>query len=193
MDNACRPSRRPGIAIRCGFGSAIPTRGVANPHPCDWRARPPISATALSNTLLAIRTECGRFDGDVLKVAYGSREVPQSLDIVLLRRPSRTDIYGNVFGRCLQPVQRVAEMLPAAATDKDLIRTQVASFRLTASLVGTLSVGSAAVALRTARAGSVGEGSPAPGAVADSFCHCDGTLPGTPELAEDHTSRCSIR
>lgn len=103
--------------------------------------------------------------------------MPQRLDIVLLGDASHTDINGHIFGRGFQPVQRIAQLFPGSAADKDLVGAQVTSFRLAARLVRTLTMGRSAVALGTAGAAGIGESSPAPGAMADSFCHCDGTIP----------------
>ena len=43
------------IATRGVLSSAISPQGVAKPRPCEWRAWPPIRATALISRLLVAR------------------------------------------------------------------------------------------------------------------------------------------
>lgn len=112
-----------------------------------------------------ILTDRRRLHRDVLEIAYRSREVPQRLNVVLLRRPPGAEIAGDILARSLQSVESVAELLPVPPADDDLVGSKIPPLGLTSGLVGPLAMRLAAVPLRAPRPTRGFERSPTPSAV----------------------------
>jgi hypothetical protein len=117
----------------------------------------------------------------------------ERLHVVGLRGSACPQIDRDILCCRLETVEGIPELYPGPSGDDHLIRTEVATLRLTPCLVGPLPMGFPAVALRSPWTAGDGERFPAPGAVVNSFCHSGVTLPPASRGAVDQISRRSIK